>query len=162
MTRLAVKPGCQTSVQSSSVQFGCSIVSDSLWPHGLQQTRPPCPSPSPRVCWNSCPWSWWCHPTTSFSVASFSACQKSFPASGSFPVSQLLTSGGQSIGASTSVLPMNIQDWFPLGLTGVISLQSNGLSRVFSNTMVQEYQFFCVQPSLWCKSHIQHDHWKKP
>ena len=109
-----------------------------LRPHGLQHARIICPSPSPGACSNSCPSSLWCHPATSYSVVPFS-CPQSFPASGSFPMSQLFTSGGQSIGASasTSVLPMNIQDWFPLGLTGVISLLSKGLSRVFSNTTVQ-------------------------
>ena len=110
-------------------------MSNSLWPHGLQHTRLPCPSPPPRACSNSCPSSWWCHPTISSSVASFFSCLQSFPASGSFPVSQFFTSGGPSIGASAlaSVLPMNIQDWFPLGVTGLISLQSRGLSSIFSN-----------------------------
>ena len=111
--------------------FSCSIVS--LWPHGLWHTRPPCPSPSPRVCPSSCPLSWWCHPTISSSVTPFS-CFQSFPPSGSFPVSWFFVSGGQSIGvsASASVLPMCIQGWFPLGLTGFVSLQAKGLSRVFS------------------------------
>ena len=127
----------------SSVQFSCSVVSDSLWPHGLQHFRPPCPSPTPGACLNSCPLSRWCHPTISSSVVPFSSCPQSFPASGSFPMSQFFPSGGQSIGVSaSSVLPMNIQNWYPLGLTGWISLQSNGLSRVFSNTTVQEYHFF--------------------
>ena len=119
-------------------------MSDSLWPHGLQHARPPCPSPTPRAYSNSCPSSQWCHPTISSSVVPFSSCPESFPASGSFPMSQLFISGGQSIGvsASTSVLPINIQDWSPLGWTGWISLQSKGLSRVFSNTTVQKYQFF--------------------
>ena len=110
-------------------------MSNSLWPHGLQHTRLPCPSPPPRACSNSCPSSWWCHPTISSSVASFFSCLQSFPASGSFPVSQFFTSGGPSIGASAlaSVLPMNIQDWFPSGVTGLISLQSRGLSSIFSN-----------------------------
>ena len=118
-----------------AVQFSHSVVSDSLRPHGLHHSRPPCPSPTPGVDSNSCPWSRWCHPAISSSVIPFSSCPQSFPASGSFQVSQLFTSGGQSIGvsASTSVLPMNIQDWFPLGWTGWISLQSKGLSRVFSN-----------------------------
>ena len=115
-----------------SVQFSHSIVSDSLWPYGPQHARPPYPSPTPGVHPNPYPSSRWCHPTISSSVISFSSCLQSFPASGSFPISQLFTSGGQSIGASASVLPMNIQDWFPLGLTGLISLQSKGLSRVFS------------------------------
>ena len=109
-------------------------MSDSLWPHGLQHARPPCPSPTPGVYSNSCPLSWWCHPTTSFSVVPFSSCLQSFPTSGSFPESQFFPSDGQSIGVSASVLPMNIQDWFPLGWTGSLSLQSKGLSRVFSNT----------------------------
>ena len=106
----------------TSVQFSCSVVSDSLWPHGLQHTRPPCPSPNPRVYSNSCPLSQWCHPTISSSVVPFSSCLQSFPASGSFPMSQFFTSGGQNVGASASVLPKSIQDWFPLGLTGWISL----------------------------------------
>ena len=115
-----------------------------LGPHDMQHARPPCPSPTARVCPNPCPLSWWCHLTISCSVIPFSSCAKSFPASGSFPMSQLFASGGQSIGvsASTSVLPMNTQDWSPLGLTGWISLQSKGLSRVFSNTTVQKHQFF--------------------
>ena len=109
----------------NSVQFSHSVVSDSLWPHGLQHTRLPCPSPTPGAYSNSCSLSQWYHPTISSSVISFSSCLQSFPASGSFPLSQFFTSGGQSIGvsASASVLPMNIQDWFPLGLTGWISLQ---------------------------------------
>ena len=112
--------------------------------------RPPCPSPTPGVFSNSCPLGWWCHPTISFSVVPFSSRLQSFPASGSFRMSQFFTSGGQSIGvsASTSVLPMNTQDWFPLGWTGWISLLSKGLSRVFSNTMVQKHQFFDAQLSL--------------
>ena len=132
------------------VQFSRSVMSDSLRPHGLQHTRPPCPSPTPRVHPNPCPLSQWCHPTVSSSVAPFSSCPQSFPASGSFPLSQLFASGGQSIGvsASTSVLPMNTQDWSPLGWNGWISLQSKGLSRVFSNTTVQKHQFFCAQLSL--------------
>ena len=118
----------------NSVQFSCSVVSDSLQPHGLQHARPPCPSPTLGVYSNSCPLNQWCHPTISSSVIPFSLCLQSFPASGSFPISQFFASGGQSIGvsASTSVLPMNIQDWFPLRWTGWISLQSKGLSRVFS------------------------------
>ena len=130
----------------SSVQFSHSVMSDSLQPHGLQYARPPCPSPTPRVYSNSCPLSWWCHPTISSSVVPFSSCPQSFPASGSFPMSQVFTSGGWSIrvSASTSVLPMNIQDWFPLGWSGWISLLSKGLS----NTIVQKHQFFCAQLSL--------------
>ena len=118
--------------------FSHSVVSESLWPHGPQHTRLPCPPPYPGVCSNSCPLSQWCHPTISSSFVPFSSCLQSLPASGSFPVSQLFASGNQSIGASASasVLPMNIQGWFPLGLTGLISLQSKGLSRVFSNTTV--------------------------
>ena len=119
-----------------SLLFRHSVLSDSLQPQGLQHTRLPCPSPSPRACSNSCPLSRWCHPTILSSVIPFSSCLQSPPASGSFLMSQLFVSGGQSIGvsASASVLAMNIQDWFPLGLTGLISLQSKGLSRVFSNT----------------------------
>ena len=131
-----------SEVTFSSVQFSHSVMSDSLRPHGLQHTRPPCPLPTPRVYPNSCPWSRWCHPTISSSVISFSSCLQSFPELKSFPMSQFFTSGGQSIGASASaasVLPMNIQDWFPWGLTGLISLQSKGLARVFSNTTVQKH-----------------------
>ena len=121
-----------------------------LQPHGLQHYRLPCPSSAPRVYSNSCPSSQWCHPTISSSAIPFSSCLRSFPASGSFPISQLFVSGGQSVGvsASTSVLPVNIQDWSPLGWTGWISLQSKGLSRVFSNTTVQKHQFFSTQLSL--------------
>ena len=141
---------------NASVQFSCSVVSDSLPPHGLQHTRSPCPSPTPRVYPNSCPLSWWCHPTISSSVDPFSFCLQSFLASGSFPMSQFFTSGGQSIGASasTSVFPVNTQDWTPLGWTGWISLQSKGLSRVFSNTTVQKHQFLGAQLSLQSNSHI--------
>ena len=128
-------------------------MSDSLQPHGLQHARLPCPSPTPRACSYSCPSSGWCHPTISSSVIPFSHLQ-SFPASGSFPVSSFFTSGSQSIGASASVLPMNIQGWFPLGWTSWISLQSKGLSRVFYNTTVQKHQFFGTQLSLWSNSHI--------
>ena len=118
-------------------------MSDSLRPHGLQHTRLPCPSPTPGACSDSHPSSPWCYPTISSSVVPFSSCLQSFPASGSFPLNQFFASGGQSIGvsASASVLPMNIQDWFPLGLTGLTSLQSKGLSSVFSNTTVQKHQF---------------------
>ena len=131
-----------------SVQFSHSVMSNSLQPHGLQLTRLPCPSPAPRAYSNSCPSSWWCHPTILSSVVTFSSCIQSFPASGSFPMSQFFASGGQSIGvsASASVLPVNIQDWFHLGLTGLISLLSKGLWRVFSNTTVQKHQFFGIQP----------------
>ena len=122
-------------------------MSDSLQPHELQHVRLSCPSPSPQAHSNSCPLSHWCHPTISSSVVPFSSCLQSFPASSCFPMSQFFTSGGQSIGASASasVLPMTIQDWFPLGLTGWISLQSKGLSRVFSNTTVQKHQLFGTQ-----------------
>ena len=129
-----------------SVQFSCSVMSDPLRSHEPQHSRPPCPSPTPRFYPNSCPLSRWCHPTISSSVVPFSSCPQSFPASGSFPMSQFFLSGGQSIGVSVSVLPINIQDWFPLGLTGLISLQPKGLSRVFSNTTVQKHQFFSTQP----------------
>ena len=124
---------------NQSVHFSCSVVSDSLRPHGLQHARPLCPSPTPGAYSNSCPSSQWCHPIISSSVIPFSSCLQSFPASGSFPMSQFFTSGGQSIGvsASASVPPVNIQDWFPLGWTAWISLQFKGLSRVFSNTTVQ-------------------------
>ena len=127
-----------------SVQFSCSVMSDSLRRHESQHSRLPCPSPSPGVCPNPCPSSQWCHPTISNSVIPFSYCPQSFPASGSFPMSQLFGSGGQGIGvsASLSVLPMNTQDWSPLGWTGWISLQSRGLSTVFSDTIVQKHQFF--------------------
>ena len=133
-----------------SVQFSRSVVSNSLHPHGLQHTRPPCPSPTPGACSNSCPLSWWCHPTISSSVVPFSSRLQSFPASGSFPMSQLFAWGNLSIGvsASTSVPPMSTQDWSPLGWTSWISSKSKGLSRVFSNTTVQKHQFFSAQPSL--------------
>ena len=134
----------------SSVQFSHSVVSDSLWPHGLQHARRPCPSPTPGVYSNSCPLSRWCQPTILSSIIPFSSHLQSFPASGSFPMSQFFASGGQSSGVSApvSVLPLNTQDWSPLGWTGWISLQSKGLSRVFSNTTVQKHQFFCAQLSL--------------
>ena len=143
--------------------FTCSVMSNSLWPHGLKHTRLPCPSPSPGACSNSCPSSRWCHPTISFSVIPFS-CLQSFPASGSFPMNQFFASGVQSIGAlaSASVLPMNIQDWFLLGLTGLISFLSKRLSRVLSNTTVQNHQFFGAQPYLWSNSHIYTRLLKKP
>ena len=139
-----------------SVQFSRSDVSNSLWPHELQHARPPCPSPTPGVHPNSCPLSWWCHPTISSSVVPFSSCPQSLPASGSFPMSQLFAWGGQSIGVSAlaSVLPMNTQDRSPLEWTGWISLKSKGLSRVFSNTTVQKCQFFGAQPSSQSNSHI--------
>ena len=127
----------------SSVQFSHSVMSDSLHPHGPQHARPPCPSPTPEAYSNSCPLSWWCHPTISSSVIPFSSCLQSIPASGPFQMSLFFASGGPSIGvsASTSVLPMNIQDWFPLRWTGWISLQSKGLSRLFSNIIVQKHHF---------------------
>ena len=146
--RLPVRELCQVKavlpLQISSVQFSHSIVSDFLWPHGLQHARLPCPSPTPGACSNSCPSSRWCHPAISSFVIPFSSRLQSFPASGSFQMSQFFASGGQKIrvSASASVLPMNFQGWFPLGWTGWISLQSKGLSRVFSNTTVPKHQFF--------------------
>ena len=142
---------------ASSVQFSRLVVSDSLQPHELQHARPPCPSPTPRVHPNPSPSSQWCHPTISSSLVPFSSCPQSFPASGSFPKSRLFASGGQSIGAETSVLIllMNIQGWFPLVLTDLISLLSKRPSRVFSSTTVRKYQLSHVQPSLWSKSHIR-------
>ena len=131
------------------LQCSCSVMSNSLWPHGLQHAKLPCPSPAPGACSNSCPSSQWCHPTTSSSIVPFSSYLQPFPASGSFPTSQFFTSSGHSIGvsASASVLPMNTQDWFPLGLSGLIFLQYKWLSRVFSNTTVQKHQFFGAQLS---------------
>ena len=140
-----------------STQSSCSVVSICLQPHGLQHTRLSCPPPVPGACSNSRPLSWWYHPTISSSVVHLFSCLQSFPASGSFPMSLFFTSGGQSIGvsASASVLPLNIQHWFPLGLTGWISLQFKGLSRVFSNTTVQKHQFFSTQSVfLRSNSHI--------
>ena len=133
-----------------SVQFSRSVVSDSLWPHEPQHARPPCPLPTPGIYPNPWPSSPWFHPTISSSVIPFSSYPQSFPALGSFPMSQLFETGGQRTGASAlaSVLPMNTQDWSPLGWTGWISLQSKGLSRVFSNTTVQKHRFFCTQLSL--------------
>ena len=138
------------------VQFSRSVVSDSLWSHELKHARAPCPSPTPRVHSNSGPSSRWCHAAISSSVVPFSSCSQSLPASGSFPMSQLFAWGGRSIGvsASASVLPMNTQDWSPLGWTGWISSQSKGLSTVFSNTTVQKHQFFCTQPSSQSNSRI--------
>ena len=140
----------------SSVQFSRSVVSDSLRPHELQDARPPYPSPTPGVQPNLRPSNQWCHPAISSSVVPFSSCPQSLPASESIPMSQLFAWGGQSIGvsASVSVLPMNTQDWSPLGWTGWISLQSKGLSRVFSNTTVQKHQFFSAQLSSQSNSHI--------
>ena len=138
-------------ILSHFIRFSHSVVSDSLWPQGVQYTRLPCPSPTPRACSNSYPLSQGCHPIILSSVMPFSSCLQSFPASGYFPRSQFFTSGGQCVGFSASalVLPMNIQNWFPLGLTGFISLQSKGLSRVFSNTTVQKPQFFIPQLSFF-------------
>ena len=138
-------------------QFSCSVLSNSLQPCGLQHARLPCPLPTPGACSNSCPSCRWYHPTISSSVIPFSSHLQSLPASGSFSISQLFASGSQSTGASasTSVLSMNIQDWLLLGLTGLISLKSKGLSRVSSNTTIQKYQFFSAQLSLWSNSHIR-------
>ena len=143
-------------IKGISVQFSCSVVSNSLRPHESQNTRPPCPSSTPRVRSNSCPSSLWCHPAISSCVVPFSSCSQSLPASEFFPMSQLFTWGGQSIGdsASASVLPMNTQVWSPLGWTGWVSLESKGLSRVFSNTTVQKHQFFGAQLSSQFNSHI--------
>ena len=135
--------------------FSHWVVFDSLWPHGLQHARLPWPSPSPGVCSNSCSLSQWCYPTISSPVISFSSCLQSFPTSGSFLMSQFFASGGQSIraSASASILPVNIECWFPLGLSGLISLLSKRLSRVISST-IRKHQFFGVQPSLWSNCHI--------
>ena len=149
-------PAALASRRGRKYVLSCSVVSDSLWPHELQHARPPCPSPTPGVHPNSCVSSRWCHPAISSSVVPFSSCPQSFPARGSFPMSKLFARGGQSIGisASTSALPMNTQDWSPLGWTGWISLQSKGLSRVFSSTAVQKHQFFSAQLSSQSNSHI--------
>ena len=153
-----LKRGCSEDMCEtiSSVQFSCSVVSESLWPHKSQYARPPCPSPTPGAYTNSCPSSRWYHPAISSSVIPFSSCPQSLPTSGSFPMNQLFAWGGQSIGVSAlaSVLPMNIQDWSPLEWTGWISLQSKGLSRVFSNTTLQKHQFFRAQLSSQSNSHI--------
>ena len=142
----------QAILRFSSITQSCLT----LWPHGQQHARLLCPSATPKSCSNSCPSSWWCHPIISSYVVTFSSCHQSFPASGCFPMSQFFASGGQSIGvsASASIFPMNIQDWFPLGLTDLISLQSKGLSRVFSSTIVHKHQFFGPQLSLQSNSHI--------
>ena len=142
--------------------FSYSVLSSSLQPRWLQHTRLPSPSLSPRVCSNSCPLNMWCHPAISLSVVPFSSSLQSFPDSASFPMSWLFASGGQSIGASASasVLPMNIQSWFPLELTGLMSLQSKGLSRVLSNIIFQKHQFFGSQLSSWSNSYIHTWHWK--
>ena len=143
-------------VQVLKVQFSCSVMSSFLQLHELQYARPPCPSPTPWVHPNPCPLCQWCHPIISSSVIPFSSCPQSFPALGSFQMNQLSASGGQSIrvSASASVPPMNTQDWSPLGWTGWISLQSKGLSRLFSNTTVQKHQLFGAQLSLQSNSHI--------
>ena len=152
------------SVQFSSVQFSLSVVSDSLRPHESQHARPPSPSPSARVHSDSRPLSWWCHPAISSSVVHFSSCPQSLPASESFPMSQLFAWGGQSTGVSAlaSFRPRNTQGWSPLEWTGGISLQSKGLSRVFSNTTVQKHQFFGAQLSLQSNSHIHTRPLEKP
>ena len=151
-------------IQFSSVQFICSVMSDSLLLHESQHARPPCPSPTPGVHSNSRPSSWWCHPAISSSVMPFSSCPQSLSASGSFLISQLFSWGGQSIGVSAlaSVLPMNTQDWSPLEWTSWISLQSKGLSRVFSNTTVQKHQFFGAQLSSQSNSYIHTWSLEKP
>ena len=147
----------------SVLLFSDSVVSASLRPHELQRSRLPCPLLSPGACSNSCPLNWWFYPTSSPSAIPFSSCLQSFPESGSFAMSWLLALDDQSIGvsASASVPPMNIQDWFPLGLTGLISLQSKGLSRVYSNSTVQRHQFFGAQPSCGPSLTSIHDYWKK-
>ena len=140
--------------------FSRSVVFSCLQPHGLQHARLPCPSLSPGVCSNSCPLSQWCHPTISSSVVCFSSGLQSFPVSGSFPMSRLFTSGSQSIRVSASVLPVNIQGWFPLGLTDLISLLPEWLSRVFSSTTIQKHQFFSAQPSYGPTLTSVHNYWK--
>ena len=143
----------------SSVQFSHSVMSNSLWPYGLQHARLPCPSPAPRVCSNSCPLSQWCHPTISSSIIPFS-CLQSSPVSGSFSNSRLFASGGQSIGTSASVLSLNIQDWFSLGLTGLIFLQFKGVSRVFSNSQFKRFNS-SVHSLLYGPAFTSlHDYWK--
>ena len=149
-------PGSSSTLSTHLVQFSRSVVSNSLWPHGPQHARPPCPSAAPRVYWNSCPSSRWCHPTISSSVVPFSSCLQSFPAPGFFQWVSSSHQVAKSIGLSafTSALPMNIQDWFPLGWNGLISLLSEGFSRVFSSTTVQKHQLFGAQLCLWSNSHI--------
>ena len=151
-----------TWIHTYLVQFSHSVMSDSLQPNRLQHTRLPCPSPTPRACSNWCPSSRWCHSTISSSVVPFSSCLQSFPTSGPLPMAQFFASGGQSFGASAStlVLPVNIQDWFPSEWTGWISLLSKGLARVFSSITVQKHQVFSTQLSLWSNSHIHNDYWK--
>ena len=152
------------AAQFRSVQFSHSVMFDSLWPHEPQHARPLCPSPTPTVHPNSCPLIQWCHPTITSSAIPFSSCPKSFPTSGSFQMIQLFPPGGQSIGVSgsKSVLPMNTRDWSPLGWTGWISLQSKGISVVFSNTTFQKHQFFGAQLSSQSKSHIHRWPLEKP
>ena len=148
----------------STVVWFSSVAQSSLRPHGLQHAKASMSITSSGVYPNSCPLSWWCHPTISSSIVPFSSCLQSFRASGSFPMSKFFASGGQSIGVSawTSVLPMNTQDWSPLGCTGWISLQSKGLSRVYSSTTVQKHQFFCTQLALWSNSHMHTQVLEKP
>ena len=148
------QPSVSQELCWSLSQFSHLVLSNSSQSHGLQHARVPCPSPTPRACSHSCKSSHWCYPTISSSVVPFSSCPQSFPALGSFPISQLFASGGQNIGASASVLPMNIQGLFPLGLTGLISFLSKGLWRVFTNTTVQRHQFFGTQPFLLYKEVI--------
>ena len=152
----------QLLLKFSSVQFSRSVVSDSLWPHGLQHVRPPCPSPTPRVYSYSCPLSQWWHPTISSSVVPFSSCPQSSPASGSFQMSQPFAWGGQNIGvsASTSVLPMNIQDWFALGWTGWISLQSKGLSRISPTPQFKRINSSALSLLYGSTLTFVHDYWK--
>ena len=149
---------CNLTHSHMQTKYCCSVTQScpTLWPHGLQHIRLPCPSQFPEVCSNSCPSRQWCHPPISSSVSPSSSCLQSFPASGSFPRSKFFASGGQSTGASASVsvLSLNTQGWFHLGLTGLIFLLSKGLSRIFSNTTVQKHQFFGAQLSLWSNSHI--------
>ena len=154
--------GRKVMTNLSSVQFSRSVMSNSLQPHESQHARSPCPSPTPGVHLNSCPLSRWCHPVISSSVVPFSSCPQSLPASESFPMSQLFAWDGQSTGVSAlaSFLPKNTQGWSPLEWTGWISLQSKGLSRVFSNTTVQKHQCFSTQLSSQSNSHIIHGHWK--
>ena len=153
-----------TARTEGAVQFSCSVMSDSLWPHESQHVRPPCPSPTPGVHSDSCPSSWWCHPAISSSVVPFSSCPQPLLASESFPISQLFESGGQSTRASAlaSFPPKKSQGWSPSEWTGWISLQSKGLSRVFSNTTVQKHQFFSAQPSSQSNSHIHTRPQEKP
>ena len=155
-----LKVSGSVSVEFSSVTQSCPT----LQPYGLQHARPPCPSLSPRVSSNSCPLSQWCYLTISSSATPLSSCPRSFSESGSSPVSQFFTPGGQSIGAlaSASVLPLNIQGWFPLGLTGLVFLQLKGISRIFPSTTVWKHQFFSIQPSLWSNSNICTRQLEKP